>query len=50
MAPHRPRNINLASPREDDAEALQEAAKASGAYQVIDELRSGLDTLLASQW
>ncbi|MFF7413232.1 ABC transporter ATP-binding protein [Streptomyces lydicus] len=43
-------NINLGQPREDDAEALQEAGKASGADQVIDELRSGLDTLLASQW
>ncbi|MFG2531780.1 ABC transporter ATP-binding protein [Streptomyces sp. NPDC048516] len=43
-------NINLGQPREDDAEALQVASKASGADQVMEELRSGPDTLLASQW
>ncbi|MEU9111322.1 ABC transporter ATP-binding protein [Streptomyces sp. NPDC048483] len=43
-------NINLGQPRADDPQALHKAMAASGADQVIGELRSGLDTLLASQW
>ncbi|MEU6866778.1 ABC transporter ATP-binding protein [Streptomyces sp. NPDC046876] len=43
-------NITLGQPRADAPEALDQAAEASGAHEVITELRSGYGTLLASQW
>ncbi|MER7791424.1 ABC transporter ATP-binding protein [Streptomyces sp. NPDC097640] len=42
-------NITLGQPHGGD-EAVREAAAHSGAHEVLDGLRSGLDTLLARQW
>ncbi|MEU1668478.1 ABC transporter ATP-binding protein [Streptomyces sparsogenes] len=42
-------NITLGQPHGGD-EAVREAAVRSGAQEVVDGLRSGLDTLLARQW
>ncbi|MFI1329715.1 ABC transporter ATP-binding protein [Streptomyces sp. NPDC020845] len=42
-------NITLGQPHGGD-EAVREAAVHSGAHEVLDGLRSGLDTLLARQW
>jgi len=42
-------NINLGQPHPDGDEAVLRAAAASGADDVIDSLRSGLDTLLARE-
>ncbi|QKV95373.1 ABC transporter ATP-binding protein [Streptomyces sp. NA02950] len=42
-------NITLGQPRGGD-EAVRTAAAHSGAHEVVDGLRSGLDTLLARQW
>ncbi|GAA4891765.1 ABC transporter ATP-binding protein [Streptomyces coeruleoprunus] len=43
-------NITLGQPARDGDRAVLEAATRSGAHEVVDDLRSGLDTLLASQW
>ncbi|MEU0935016.1 ABC transporter ATP-binding protein [Embleya sp. NPDC005971] len=43
-------NINLGQPRADDADALDRAAAASGADDVIAGLPRGLATLLAREW
>lgn len=43
-------NINLGQPLPDGDAAVHSAAHASGADEVIAELRSGLDTLLAREW
>lgn len=42
-------NITLGQPHGGDG-AVREAAVHSGAHEVLDGLRSGLDTLLARQW
>ncbi|MGW2324410.1 ABC transporter ATP-binding protein [Streptomyces sp. NPDC001700] len=42
-------NITLGQPHGGD-EAVRAAAVHSGAHEVVDGLRSGLDTLLARQW
>ncbi|CDR11017.1 ABC transporter ATP-binding protein [Streptomyces iranensis] len=42
-------NITLGQPHGGD-ERVREAAVHSGAHEVVDGLRSGLDTLLARQW
>jgi ATP-binding cassette subfamily B protein len=42
-------NITLGQPHGGD-EAVRTAAVRSGAHEVVDGLRSGLDTLLARQW
>ncbi|MGY0062448.1 ABC transporter ATP-binding protein [Streptomyces sp. LZ34] len=42
-------NITLGQPHGGD-EAVRDAAVHSGAHEVLDGLRSGLDTLLARQW
>ncbi|MEU8823695.1 ABC transporter ATP-binding protein [Streptomyces sp. NPDC048636] len=42
-------NITLGQPHDGD-EAVRTAAAHSGAHEVLDGLRSGLDTLLARQW
>ncbi|WP_432036786.1 ABC transporter ATP-binding protein [Streptomyces cucumeris] len=42
-------NITLGQPHGGD-EAVRTAAAHSGAHEVLDGLRSGLDTLLARQW
>ncbi|WP_234356958.1 ABC transporter ATP-binding protein [Streptomyces sp. NBRC 110028] len=42
-------NITLGQPHGGD-EAVRSAAVHSGAHEVVDGLRSGLDTLLARQW
>ncbi|MFG2845358.1 ABC transporter ATP-binding protein [Kitasatospora sp. NPDC048296] len=43
-------NITLGQPHGDGDEALWAAARASGADEVLTELRSGLRTLLAVEW
>ncbi|WP_406303694.1 ABC transporter ATP-binding protein/permease [Streptomyces sp. NBC_00885] len=43
-------NITLGQPTPDADEAVLAAAHAAGADEVIDDLRSGLDTLLAKEW
>lgn len=42
-------NITLGQPHGGD-ETVQRAAEQSGAHEVVHELRSGLDTLLAREW
>lgn len=43
-------NITLGQPTEDDDASVLAAAHAAGADEVIDGLRSGLNTLLAKEW
>ncbi|MEU9987858.1 ABC transporter ATP-binding protein [Streptomyces sp. NPDC048045] len=43
-------NITLGQPTPEGDEAVLAAARASGADEVVDELRSGLNTLLAKEW
>lgn len=43
-------NINLGQPTPGGDKAVLAAARAAGADEVIDELRSGLNTLLAKEW
>ncbi|WP_262504977.1 ATP-binding cassette domain-containing protein [Streptomyces sp. TRM68367] len=43
-------NITLGQPTEDGDAAVLAAAHAAGADEVIDGLRSGLNTLLAKEW
>lgn len=43
-------NITLGQPTPDGDRAVRDAATQSGAHEVVDSLRSGLDTLLARQW
>ena len=40
-------NITLGQPYSEDDDAVHDAAKRSGAHEVVAELRSGLDTLLS---
>ncbi|MBT2389039.1 ABC transporter ATP-binding protein [Streptomyces sp. ISL-1] len=42
-------NITLGQPHGGE-EAVHRAAERSGAHEVVDDLRSGLDTLLAREW
>ena len=43
-------NITLGQPAPEGDAAVLAAARAAGADEVIDELRSGLNTLLAKEW
>lgn len=43
-------NITLGQPRDGGDKAVHEAAEQSGAHEVVADLRSGLDTLLAREW
>lgn len=43
-------NITLGQPHDGGDQAVEEAAVRSGAHEVVAELRSGLDTLLAREW
>ncbi|MGW2998710.1 ABC transporter ATP-binding protein [Streptomyces sp. NPDC001155] len=43
-------NINLGQPTDEGDGRVLDAARAAGADEVIDDLRSGLNTLLAKEW
>ncbi|MFD9107028.1 ATP-binding cassette domain-containing protein [Streptomyces bottropensis] len=43
-------NINLGQPTEHGDASVAAAAQAAGADEVIDQLRNGLNTLLAKEW
>lgn len=43
-------NITLGQPTEEGDDAVLAAARAAGADEVVDGLRSGLNTLLAKEW